>query len=115
MQYSPFVFRIFGDVNTCPEKYLLWFHHVPWDYKMKSGKTLWQELCHKYYMGTDYVDGICDKWQTLENRIDPGLFMHVKNKLRKQKQDSAIWRDTCLEYFKKFSGKDVNDSQQRKW
>jgi alpha-glucuronidase len=106
-QYSPHWREIFNDINTCPEKYLLWFHHVPWDHKMKSGKTLWQELCHRYYMGTDYVNDMYDKWQGLESQIDPEIFVHVKNKLEKQKKDSVIWRDTCLDYFKTFSGKDV--------
>lgn len=110
-QYSPYLCGIFNDINACPEKYLLWFHHVPWEHRMKSGKTLWQELCFKYYAGTDYVGEMLNKWQTLENRIDPEVFTHVKNKLQQQKQDSAIWRDTCLGYFKKFSGKDVTGSQ----
>ena len=108
-QYPPYLCGIFNDINACPEKYLLWFHHVPWDHKMKSGKTLWQELCLKYYTGTDYVSEMLNKWQTLENRIDPEVFTHVKNKLQQQKQDSMIWRDTCLGYFRKFSGKDVTD------
>jgi alpha-glucuronidase len=108
-QYSPYLREIFNDINACPEKYLLWFHHVPWDHKMKLGKTLWQELCLKYYSGTDYVSEMLNKWQTLENRIDPEIFTHVKSKLQKQKQDSVIWRDTCLDYFKKFSGKDATD------
>jgi alpha-glucuronidase len=110
-QYSSHCREIFNDINTCPEKYLLWFHHIPWDHKMKSGKTLRQELCFKYYAGTDYVNVMYDKWQGLENQIDPEIFAHVKGKLQKQKQDSVIWRDTCLDYFKKFSGKDVNDTQ----
>jgi alpha-glucuronidase len=110
-QYSPYVCGIFKDINTCPEKYLLWFHHVSWDHKMKSGKTLWAELCSKYYMGTDYVNQMYDKWQGLKNSIDPEIFAQVKNRLEKQKQDSVIWRDTCLEYFKKFSGKDVTDAK----
>ncbi len=112
-QYSPYLGGIFNDINTCPEKYLLWFHHVPWDHKMKSGKILWQELYRKYYMGTGYVNEMYDKWQGLENQIDPEIFAHVKDKLQKQKQDSVIWRDTCLGYFKKFSGKDVIDSQPK--
>jgi alpha-glucuronidase len=106
-QYSPYLCGIFNNINACPEKYLLWFHHVPWDHKMKSGKTLWQELCLKYYTGTDYVGEMLDKWQTLEKSIDPEVFTHVKSKLQKQKQDSVIWRDTCLGYFRKFSGKDI--------
>ena len=102
-QYFPPVREMFDNINTCPDKYLLWFHHVPWNYKMKSGGTLWQELCTKYYAGTDYVDGMLTTWIGLQRSIDPEIFLSVKAKLEKQKTDAAIWRDTCLEYFQKFS------------
>ena len=93
----------FDNIETCPEKYLLWFHHVKWDHRMKSGRTLWEELCHKYYSGTDYVDQMIKDWNSLETKINPMVFIHVKKKLAKQKKDAEIWRDTCLEYFQKFS------------
>jgi alpha-glucuronidase len=95
----------FNNLKTCPEKYLLWFHHVEWDYKMVSGKTLWEELCTKYYEGTKVVDQMISSWSSLERSIDPEVYSHVKAKLEKQKTDAAIWRDTCLEYFQKFSKK----------
>jgi alpha-glucuronidase len=97
----------FDNIKTCPEKYLLWFHHVPWDYKMKSGLTLWDELCYKYYSGTAYVDKMIEDWASLEDEIDPEIFQHVKGKLKKQKTDAAVWRDTCIKYFQKFSNKPV--------
>jgi alpha-glucuronidase len=99
----------FDNINTCPEKYLLWFHHIGWDYKMKSGKTLWEELCSKYYSGTKYVDQMIDSWSSIEKSIDPEIYTHVKAKLEKQKTDAAIWRDTCLEYFQKFSKKPIEN------
>jgi alpha-glucuronidase len=100
----------YDNINTCPEKYLLWFHHIAWDYKMISGKTLWEELCAKYYSGTKYVDGMIDTWSSLEASVDPEIYSHVKAKLEKQKTDAAIWRDTCLNYFQKFSRKPIYTS-----
>ncbi len=104
-QYFAPLRETFGNINTCPEKYLLWFHHVPWDHKMKSGRNLWEELCYRYYNGVKYVEQMNNIWRGLEERIDPELFLHVKNKLRKQKEDAGLWRDTCIGYFQKFSQK----------
>jgi alpha-glucuronidase len=102
-QYAPPVRDMFNDINTCPEKYLLWFHRVSWNYKMKSGRTLWDELCYKYYSGTNYVDGMIKTWQSLEKDIDPEIYTSVMAKLEQQKVDAGIWRDTCLGYFGGFS------------
>ncbi|MGA7160711.1 MAG: alpha-glucuronidase family glycosyl hydrolase [Bacteroidota bacterium] len=106
-QYFSPLKETYDDINTCPEKYLLWFHHVPWDYKMRSGKTLWEELCSKYYAGTDYVDSMLSTWNALEKSIDPEIFLQVKARLEKQRTDAGIWRDTCLSYFQKFSKKPI--------
>ncbi len=108
-QYFSPIRETFDNIDTCPEKYLLWFHHVPWDYKMNSGRSLWEELCYKYYDGLKYVDGMAKKWQTLEKCIDQELFSHVQNKLEKQKENAGLWRDTCTKYFRKFSKKAVSD------
>lgn len=109
-QYFSPLWKKFDNLNTCPEKYLLWFHHVAWDYKMKSGKTLWEELCAKYYSGTKYVDGMISQWSSLKSSIDPEIYAHVQTKLETQKTDAAIWRDTCLQYFQKFSKRPINTS-----
>jgi alpha-glucuronidase len=109
--YSP-LREMFDNIDTCPEKYLLWFHHVSWDHRMKSGRTLWDELCLKYYSGTDYVDEMIGKWMSLETSLDPEIHAHVRAKLEKQKVDAAIWRDTCLDYFKQFSRKAIIHPQQ---
>lgn len=100
----------FDNIKTCPEKYLLWFHHVPWDYKLKSGKTLWDELCVKYYQGTDYVGQMAKTWQSMEKNIDPEIYAHVTAKLNQHIIDSAKWRDTCIQYFQGFSKKPIPDS-----
>jgi alpha-glucuronidase len=104
-QYSTSVCEKFNDIDTCPEKYLLWFHHVPWDYRMKSGRTLWDELCYRYNLGTEYVDKMIKKWQTTKLYVDPQIFSQVSEKLQIQKKDAGIWKETCISYFRKFSGK----------
>jgi len=106
-QYSSPLRERFNDISTCPDIYLLWFHHVRWDHTMKSGKTLWGELCAKYYSGTAYVDGMLETWIGLRKSIDPEIYSQVKARLEKQKVDAAIWRDTCLGYFQKFSKMEI--------
>ncbi|MBI5471447.1 MAG: alpha-glucuronidase, partial [Ignavibacteriae bacterium] len=106
-QYFPPLDETFDNPATCPEKYLLWFHHVRWDYRMQSGRTLWEELCTKYYAGADYVNGMTRTWSSLESKVDPMIFAHVESKLEKQIVDALVWRDTCLNYFQKFSGKPI--------
>ena len=102
-QYFPPLRSAFDNLETCPEKYLLWFHHVSWDHRMSSGRTLWEELCEKYTAGTDYVRGIYVKWLSLEGAVDIQIFSSVRVKLEKQVVDAAVWKDTCLVYFQKFS------------
>jgi len=104
--------EIFDNLKTCPEKYLLWFHHVNWDYKTESGRTLWEELCYRYNTGVDYVTAMRRKWAGLEKygashaaHIDQDIYLHVQEKLATQEKDAAIWRDTCLSYFQKFSNR----------
>jgi len=109
--FSPNAER-FDNLKTCPEKYLLWFHHVNWDYKTESGRTLWEELCYRYHTGVDYVKAMRRKWAAIEKygashaaHIDQDIYLHVQEKLATQEKDAAIWRDTCLSYFQKFSNR----------
>jgi len=102
-QYFPPWRQRFDKFETCPEKYLLWFHHVRWDHKMRSGRTLWDELCYRYNTGVGCVKEMRQKWATLQKDIDPDIFSHVQEKLAIQEKDAAVWRDTCLDYFQKFS------------
>jgi alpha-glucuronidase len=101
--YAPPVARHYGDPATCPENLLLWFHHVPWDYRLKSGRTLWDELCLHYQHGVDAVRGWQATWESLRGRIDPGRFAHVEALLRIQEREARHWRDACLLYFQTFS------------
>jgi alpha-glucuronidase len=102
-QYFPPVRELFDNLDTCPEKYLLWFHHVRWDHPMKSGRTLWDELCRKYNEGVQYVGEMQVKWDSIKDSVDPEIYAHVAGKLRQQKEDAGKWRDTCIRYFQGFS------------
>ncbi len=99
VEYAPDVARAYGNLATCPDDLLLWFHHVPWDYRMRSGRTVWDELQFRYTSGVDYVKGMQAAWDTLRGRVDDQRFDAVRAKLAKQANDAAAWRDVCLEYF----------------
>jgi alpha-glucuronidase len=103
MQYAPEVRKQFDDINSCPEEYLLWFHHVPWNYKMKSGRSLWDELCYRYYTGVDSVRAMQKAWKSLERFVDKERFNHVTMLLAIQEKEAAWWRNACLLYFQTFS------------
>lgn len=102
-QYFPPVAKKFGNIKTCPEKFLLWFHHVSWKYKMKSGRNLWQELCYKYYSGVDSVRWMQKTWNSLSGMIDHQRYYHVKSLLKLQYKEAVWWRNACLLYFQTFS------------
>jgi len=102
-QYAPPVAQRFGDLAICPEHLLLWFHHVPWDYRLKSGQTLWDELCLHYQHGGDVVAGWQARWAGLRGLIDDERFTHVQALLARQEREARWWRDACLAYFQTFS------------
>jgi alpha-glucuronidase len=106
-QYFPPVCDKFDNLETCPEQLLLWFHRCPWDYKLKSGRTLWKELCTKYYEGAQDTVALQTAWATLADKIDSQRHKEVADRLEIQVADSAKWRDHCLEYFAKFSGQPI--------
>ncbi len=102
-QYAPEVARRWSDLATCPDELLLWFHHVPWDYRMRSGATLWDELGRHYQSGVDAVRSWEKTWDVLADLIDEERFYHVQALLRRQERDAREWRDACLQYFQTFS------------
>ncbi|RXK54758.1 alpha-glucuronidase [Oleiharenicola lentus] len=102
-QYAPEWQKLWGNVETCPENLLLWFHHVSWDHKMKSGRTLWDELCLRYQQGVDEVRALRRDWDSLKGRIDEERFTHVAQRLARQEKEAINWRDSCLLYFQQFS------------
>lgn len=105
-QYPEPYHSMYDNIATCPEEYLLWFHHVPWDYKMKSGSTLWQELCMKYNMGVAMVEVYRDFWHTSAKQYMKGHeqeWQHTDSLLNVQLENAKEWRNTCLKYFQTFS------------
>jgi alpha-glucuronidase len=102
-QYAPDLQKQWGDLATCPESLLLWFHRVPWDYKMKSGRTLWDELCLTYQRGVDEVRAEQREWASLKGRIDDERFTSVAQRLARQEKEAVTWRDACLLYFQQFA------------
>ena len=113
-QYAPEVRKQFEDLNTCDEKYLLWFHHVNWKHKMKSGRSLWEELCYHYYKGVSDLRDMQQQWNALEKYIDAERFRQVKMLLVIQEQEAVWWRNACLLYFQTFSGMPIPDEQPDK-
>lgn len=103
-QYPDSLRIIFENIDLCPEKYLLWFHHVPWNHKMNSGLTLWEELGLKYQNGVDNVRCWLTVWDNAAPYVDPEIWENVKLKLQTQVKDAEWWRDACLLYFGQFSG-----------
>lgn len=112
-QYHPPVRELFGDLQQVPDDYLLWFHHVGWDHQMQSGRTLWEELVHKYYLGVEQVRDMRRKWQEMEGLIDQQRFEHVAALLAIQERDAVRWRDSCVLYFQTFSGKAIPEGYEK--
>ena len=92
-----------SDVNTCPESLLLWFHHLPWDYQMKNGRSLWDELCYRYDAGVKQVRTFQQVWDETERFVDAERFAAVQYKLTEQSMNALEWKDACLLYFQQFS------------
>jgi alpha-glucuronidase len=102
-QYSPKVAAQFADVRTTPEKFLHWFHHVPWDYRTSSGRILWDELVYRYSHGVEVVRQMRRAWAGLEKYVDAERFAQVSAFLAIQEQEAQWWRDACIAYFQTFS------------
>ncbi|MBU6298601.1 MAG: alpha-glucuronidase, partial [Alphaproteobacteria bacterium] len=103
-QYAPSLAKEFTDVNTTPEKYLLWFHHLPWTYEMKSGHTLWDELVMHYTQGVNTVSEMQATWAKMKPYIDPQRFAQVTAFLEIQHRDAKLWRDASIAYFHSLNG-----------
>ena len=102
-QYHSPVREQFADRQKCPEKFLLWFHHVGWNHKLKSGRTLWHELALHYQRGVDWVRATRSTWAKLADKIDPERHTAIARKLAIQERDAVWWRDACLLYFQTFA------------
>lgn len=102
-QYHEPLVSQFNNIETCPEIYLLWFHHLPWDYKMKNGNLLWDDLCRHYDKGVNQVREFQKTWDRVQPYVDQQRFSEVQSKLRRQSRDAQIWKDACMLYFQQFS------------
>lgn len=102
-QYAPEIAALFNNVKTCPEEDLLWFHHLPWDYRLKNGKTLWDGIALKYQDGVNEVQNSLTSWAALEPYIDAQRHSEIKMLLGIQLKEAKWWRDACLLYFQQFS------------
>lgn len=102
-QYPDSLAAVFNSLSSCPEEFLLWFHHVSWDHKLKSGNTLWDELCYKYQTGVEKAQEFCEVWNKMSDYVDSERYQAIANRLKIQADDAVWWKDACLEYFRTFS------------
>lgn len=104
-QYPAPYCSLYDDINTCPERYLLWFHRVPWTRRMNSGRTLWEEMQWRYNQGVSEVEDFIHIWQEARPEIDEQRWREVNDRLQRQLKDAKEWRDVCLGYFGKLQEK----------
>ena len=102
-QYREPYCSLYDDINTCPERYLLWFHHVPWTRRMNSGRTLWEEMQYRYERGVQEVEDFQRIWQEAKPAIDEQRWREVDERLKRQLTNAREWRDVCLKYFGTFA------------
>lgn len=102
-QYHEPLLSQLNNPATCPEQLLLWFHHLPWDYTMKNGRRLWDEMCHHYDKGVQQVRSFQTTWDKMQPFVDSARFNAVQRKLRSQATNAVLWKDACLLYFQQFS------------
>jgi alpha-glucuronidase len=112
-QYYPGARTQWENPATADERYLLWFHHLPWTWKMRDGRTLWEELCYKYNSGVDSVRWMQKTWDALEIKIDKQRFQQVRMLLAIQQDEAVWWRNSCLLYFQTFSRKKIPDQYEK--
>lgn len=103
LQYREPYCSLYDDPSTCPEKYLLWFHHIPWTYRMLSGRTLWEEIQYRYQRGVNEVQDFISIWQQAKPYIDEQRWQEVNTKLQKQLADAHEWQQVCTRYFSQFA------------
>jgi alpha-glucuronidase len=112
-QYHEPLSSQFNDPGTCPEIYLLWFHHLPWNYKMKNGRILWDDICYHYDNGVQQVRQFQETWSHVGSYIDKQRFDEVQSKLLHQCRDAQIWKDACMLYFQQFSQRPIPSDIER--
>jgi alpha-glucuronidase len=112
-QYFPQVAAVFGTKEKCPENILLWFHHVKWDEKLTSGRTLWDELCYKYQQGLDGVRQMQKNWEAQKTVVDEARFRDVQAFLKIQEKEALWWHHACILYFQTFSKRPIPEGIEK--
>ena len=112
-QYFPEISDKFDNIETCPEELLLWFHHVPWNYEMKSGNTFWNEFCEKYYSGAAEVQQMQQDWESVRDFVDAEQYDHVRQLLQIQADEAIWWRNALLLYFQQFSKMPIPEKYEK--
>lgn len=102
-QYREPYRSLYDNVDTCPEEFLLWFHHLPWNYQLKNGRTLWGEMTYRYNRGVSAVESFVATWHQMRTYIDSQRYAEVDARLKSQEENAREWRDTCLNYFRQFA------------
>ena len=106
-QYAEPIKSMYDDPKLCPEEFLLWFHHLPWDYELNNGRDLWTELCYRYNLGVEQAKQFQQTWNSLKNKVDMDRFKEVQKKLATQVKEAIWWRDACVLYFQTYSNKSI--------
>jgi len=101
-QYREPYCSMYDDITTCPERYLLWFHHVPWNYRLNNGNTLWEEIQNRYKRGTQEVEDFCSIWKEAKPQIDEQRWKEVDERLQHQLENAYEWKNVCINYFQTF-------------
>ena len=112
-QYAPGARAQWANTDSCPDEWLLWWHHVSWDHRMHTGRTLWAELCRKYYAGVDSVRWMQRCWTALRPAIDPERWQQVEMRLAIQEKNAVEWRNACLLYFQTFSRQPLPETAEK--
>jgi alpha-glucuronidase len=112
-QYKPEAAKQWAESSTIDEKFLLWFHHVAWNEPMKSGRSLWNELCYQYNTGVDSVRWMQQLWSKQKSKIDAQRYRQVSMLLSIQEQEAVWWRNACLLYFQTFSKMPVPENYEK--
>ena len=112
-QYPDALAEQYNDMSTCPEEYILWFHHVPWNYSLQNGQTLWKRLCFHYDRGVQQVKKFQKLWDKVEGFIDNERFLEIQSALKTQTRDAIWWKDACLLYFQEFSQMPFPETMER--
>ena len=105
--YTPGAQAQWANAKTCPLNYLLWFHHVGWQQPLSTGRSLWNELCTRYYTGADSVTWMQQQWATVQPQVDAAVFADVAARLTIQRREALWWRDACVLYFQTYSRQPV--------